>query len=180
MKRVYLPLVVATLVVAGCDSFRDFVGATVVVPNEFNVMTHAPLQIPKNLETLPEPQVGLDRPQESDPSDSAYAVLVGRGSDEEPQTTEVALMTNAGAMEIDSSVRMLLEQERQQFIEEIPWIEEINPFRDITDPSSVRLDPVAERARLERNAQQGLPPNEGDFGETILDEGQGAIFEGLF
>jgi hypothetical protein len=95
-------------------SFRESVGLAAPPPNEFLVVSRAPLQIPASTATLPPPQPGAQSRVEPDPSASARAALLGEATVESgpaapPSAGEAALVAAVGPS--DPAVRQQLEAE---------------------------------------------------------------------
>ena len=52
---------VLALAMTACTGVRERLGLVAQAPNEFNVVTRAPLRVPPTLEELPVPQPGIGR-----------------------------------------------------------------------------------------------------------------------
>jgi hypothetical protein len=72
---------VATLPLAGCDSFNRAIGKTRVIPDEFQVVSNAPLAIPPDY-TLRPPRVG-NGPDQSNPTDQARETVFRAGDNQQ-------------------------------------------------------------------------------------------------
>ncbi len=103
------------LVLPGCSGLAKALGLTKSSPDEFAIVTKAPLVIPPDFSLRP-PRPGARRPQEVEPSDTAAALLfadytpnanLGPG----PSVGEQSLLTHAGALQADNSIRRVLEAE---------------------------------------------------------------------
>ncbi|HWE76587.1 MAG TPA: DUF3035 domain-containing protein [Stellaceae bacterium] len=68
---------VATLPLGGCDSFNRAIGKTRVIPDEFQVVSNAPLAIPPDY-TLRPPRVGSG-PEQANPTDQARETVFRAG-----------------------------------------------------------------------------------------------------
>lgn len=66
------------LALSGCGNMRDTLGLGKNTPDEFAVVTRAPLSMPPTYELRP-PQPGAPRPQEQRARDVARQTLVGQG-----------------------------------------------------------------------------------------------------
>ena len=76
-QRQVLPLVgimMAGALVAGCSGVQKQLGLERTAPNEFNVVSRAPLSLPPDISLRP-PQPGTTRPQEGTTSDVAASAL---------------------------------------------------------------------------------------------------------
>ena len=74
-------LLAAAVATTGCSSVSKAIGATKVTPDEFRVVTSAPLTLPPDYNLRP-PQPGAARPQEMDPDAEAHAAIFGQGGAE--------------------------------------------------------------------------------------------------
>src|ERR1039458_2342053 len=70
-------VVMIGLCLAGCQSTRQALGMTKVVPDEFRVVTKAPLVVPPDYALRP-PAPGEPRPQELQPESQARRALIGQ------------------------------------------------------------------------------------------------------
>lgn len=108
----------APLLLAGCQSLRDAAGLTKVSPDEFAVVTKAPLIIPPDFNLHP-PSPGAAPLNQQDPTNAAKATLF---SSADPQTVaagmrgnftpgEKMLLANAGVQNADPTIRADLQSE---------------------------------------------------------------------
>ena len=120
-SRFHLPVMAAALLAAGlvgCEQTREAIGLEKQVPDEFAVVTRAPLSIPPDFR-LRVPVPGAQRPQEATTRDKARAYLVGpaaRNGQAAPPprgvtTGEAALLKRAGALSPDPSIREAVDRE---------------------------------------------------------------------
>ncbi len=103
------------LVLPGCSGLAKALGLTKSSPDEFAIVTKAPLVIPPDFSLRP-PRPGASRPQEVATSDTAAALLFADyTADEKPRERqsrgEQALLSKAGALQVDASIRRVLEAE---------------------------------------------------------------------
>jgi hypothetical protein len=95
----------------GCESIREAAGVTKQPPDEFAVVTKAPLVIPPDFNLRP-PKPGAVPTNQTSPTDSAQAALFG----EDPATVaaaipgnyspgERALLANSGGASADPNIR---------------------------------------------------------------------------
>lgn len=76
-QRRFLPLagmVIAGALVTGCSGVQKQLGLERTAPDEFNVVSRAPLSLPPDISLRP-PQPGTTRPQEGSTSDAAASAL---------------------------------------------------------------------------------------------------------
>ena len=77
----------STLLLAGCNDFRQAIGLDRVGPDEFAVESRAPLTIPPEFDLRP-PQPGAPRPQEGTAADKARKVIDTAGPGEPGPRTD--------------------------------------------------------------------------------------------
>jgi hypothetical protein len=107
-------LLLTAVVLGGCGSLRDAVGANKQAPDEFAVVTKAPLVIPPDFNLRP-PSPGAPPTNQLSPTNSAQAALYAT----DPVSTAAAIPGNmsqgeklllayANAATADSSIRQLI------------------------------------------------------------------------
>lgn len=161
-----LAALAAMLLVAGCGGGGLF-GKMNTGPDEFAVVTRAPLSLPPDYGLRP-PRPGAQRPNEESTRDDARQKLLSniRGR---PAATpakggftdgESALLKRAEALDVDPDIRVVLERESGRVKEEDSLVEKLVFWRDNT-PAKTVVEPVAESKRLRDNAALGEPPTQG-------------------
>jgi hypothetical protein len=103
-------IMVIGLGLTGCQSTREALGMTKVVPDEFRVVTKAPLVVPPDY-TLRPPAPGQPRPQELQPESQARVALMGQRAAEERSEGEKLLVAKAGADKADPLIRYVIDDE---------------------------------------------------------------------
>ena len=135
-------------------------------PDEFAIITRAPLEMPTNLNQLPAPRPGIERPQETAPEQQAKQTLFG-GEDKavgnELTSGESILLQKSGAGEVDPNIRRVVDQETEKEIKE-----NTSTFNRIlgragkkTDVPTTVVDPVKESQRIQQNKTDGKPITDG-------------------
>jgi len=110
-KRVAAAAVVMMgLGLAGCQSAQQALGMTKVVPDEFRVVTKAPLVVPPDYALRP-PAPGQPRPQELQPESQARVALMGQREAEQRSEGEKLLVAKAGADKADPLIRYVIDDE---------------------------------------------------------------------
>lgn len=94
----------------GCESTRQALGMTKVVPDEFRVVTKAPLVVPPDYALRP-PAPGQPRPQELQPESQARVALMGQRDAEQRSEGEKLLVAKAGADKADPLIRYVIDDE---------------------------------------------------------------------
>jgi hypothetical protein len=95
---------------AGCQSAQQALGMTKVTPDEFRVVTKAPLVVPPDYALRP-PAPGKPRPQELQPESAARLALLGQREAEQRSQGEKLLVSKAGADKADPLIRYVVDDE---------------------------------------------------------------------
>lgn len=103
-------LAVACATVSGCGGFSQAIGVEKVAPDEFRVVTRAPLVMPPDYALRP-PRPGDPRPQELRPDGQARAAVFGQDVGQQATTGERALVNRAGADAVDPAIRAQVDLE---------------------------------------------------------------------
>ncbi len=100
----------AGLALIGCQSIREAAGVAKLPPDEFTVLTKAPLVIPPDYNLRP-PQPGVASRNELDPDDAARNVLFQNPAAQAAalgpnySDGEKTLLTKTGALGVDPNIR---------------------------------------------------------------------------
>ncbi len=111
-----LALVIAAgLTVSGCKSLGNAIGVGKQPPDEFAVVSKAPLAMPPDFALRP-PQPGAERPQEMSPQVRAEQTVFGTGATapaarEGTSPGETSLLTQSGADRSDAAIRDQVDNE---------------------------------------------------------------------
>jgi len=95
---------------SGCQSAGKALGITKVTPDEFRVVTKAPLTVPPDYSLRP-PTPGEPRPQELQPESAARSALLGIRASQERDQGEKMFVARAGADKADPLVRYVIDDE---------------------------------------------------------------------
>jgi hypothetical protein len=161
---------VATLPLAGCDSFNRAIGKTRVIPDEFQVVSNAPLAIPPDY-TLRPPRVG-NGPAESNPTDQARETVFRAGdtqqADVPPPTQSMSpgqqdLLKQAGAVNSPADIRQTVDDDPSTGVPfERSLVDKLLFWSGpTTPPSNAVIDPSQEASSLrlaQSVAQPGTAP----------------------
>jgi hypothetical protein len=101
---------VASTALVGCESTKQALGITKVVPDEFRVVSMAPLVVPPDYSLRP-PAPGEPRPQELQPESQARVALMGERAAEDRSEGEKLLASKAGADNADPLIRYVIDDE---------------------------------------------------------------------
>lgn len=159
------------LITSGCsgtvkDNVRNTLGLNKKAPDEFAVITRAPLEIPKNL-TLPPPTPGAQRPQEKHALDTAKEALFGNNStalsSQSQSSLEALLLENSGATDLSEDIRTLIDKETDDLSDRNKPVAAklFNLSTGENTPSASIVDSAAEYERLKTNKTEGKDMLEG-------------------
>src|SRR3954453_6988767 len=109
-RVIVVTALVAAAGLAGCQSTRNALGMTKVTPDEFRVVTKAPLVVPPD-SAPPPPAPGKPRPQELQPESAARTALLGAREGEQRSDGEKLLVAKAGADKADPLIRYVVDDE---------------------------------------------------------------------
>ena len=163
-------VLLSAVALTGCEGTKQALGLSgKKAPDEFTVITKAPLIIPPDFSLRP-PVPGQKGPQDILAENSAKAALLGGIQNTAPvthadavaagiSTGELALLRQAGAENVDPNIRQIIDTETAAF--------------------GTVVDPAKEKRRLQENAALGENPSAG--AETpIIERRKRALLEGLF
>lgn len=95
----------AALIATGCTSTSRALGLEKSAPNEFNILTKAPLIIPPEYNLRP-PAVGASSAENNYTQRTAREALLGDVDDAAPSQGEIALMAKAGVNRANPEIRL--------------------------------------------------------------------------
>ncbi|MBO1073446.1 DUF3035 domain-containing protein [Roseomonas marmotae] len=168
---------------AGCgqDTARTL-GFTRDAPDEFSVVTRAPLSLPPSLGELPPPRPGAPRPQELTGSSAGAAILVpgaasDTGTSTAPSSGESALVATAGGQASPAIRRQVDEESLRLEQPDRTLVDQLMFWRDAPPPGTV-VDPQREAQRLRENAALGRDPDQGET--AIIQRRRQGLFQSIF
>ena len=183
----FLSFAVCALLLIACgEKTRVAFGLGKHAPDEFAVVTRAPLKLPPDYGLRP-PSPGVARPQEQEVKDSARQILLQAGADgsadgaangDRLSRGEAALLTKAGASKTNSSIRAKVNRESSILAEnDGDFISRIMFWQE-REPPGLSLDATAESRRLRENAALGNPVTTGRT--PVIEREERGWLEGLF
>ena len=98
-------LIAACASLTACATASKRLGLTTTAPNEFNILTKAPLVVPPEYNLLP-PRVGESSADNNYTQEAARKALIGDIDPTEPTRGEIVLMTKAGVGRANQEVRV--------------------------------------------------------------------------
>jgi len=152
MKFIFLTFLMLTI--GACSATKESFDFSKKAPDEFAVITRAPLEIPSTY-NLPKPQPGVQRPQEQSATSQAAQTLFNtditqKNTQQAPSTGQSLLLKKAGAAQIQLDIRAILDQEtieiakdNQSTIDKL-----LGKVGKKYDATANVIDPVKERERL--------------------------------
>jgi hypothetical protein len=151
-------LLLAAAGLAGCESASRAFGVAKVTPDEFRVVTKAPLTLPPDYSLRP-PQPGEPRPQELQPESAAEVALLQERQAEVRSDGEKLLVERAGAEKADPLIRYVVDDEFGNLAHKdksfADWVmfwkpgQAAAPASQLGDPNAATpVDPATEEKRL--------------------------------
>ncbi len=183
------PLAVLLLLgLSGCGAFRDELGLTKKAPDEFAVVSRAPLVLPPNYQLRP-PRPGAPRPQQSRPVQKARAALFSSGqrspgqaravtSGDVASVGETALLDRAGSAGVDPNIRRVINAESATIADKDTSLTERLIFRRERETTGEVIDARGEAKRIRANQATGEPVTTG--ATPVIERREKGLFEGLF
>lgn len=162
-KNTFIRVCCLALLVVGlsaCSNAKRSLGLERTAPDEFRVISRAPLTVPPDFTLRPPGQAAEAAAIDTTPRDKARDSLLGAKTPVEATTpAEAELLTQAGATKADPNIKAVIDKETAQLVSNKTLLENITSRK--TNPTAVIVDPVKEKERLEKNKEEGKAPNEG-------------------
>jgi len=192
MKRtisVGASLVVLAMAASGCTSLRSALGIDKNAPDEFTVVSRAPLTLPPDYNLRPPQEVG-GKPATPNPTEQArqtvFRVADPRASGPNPTANpnltpgEAALLTKAGAGTADPKIRQTVNEETSRLLErDHSFIDSLLFWKSTPQPGENEVvDAAKEAQRLNQNAAVGKPASDGDT--PTIQRRSHSLLEGVF
>ncbi|PKQ04671.1 MAG: DUF3035 domain-containing protein [Alphaproteobacteria bacterium HGW-Alphaproteobacteria-12] len=176
-----------SLAACGGESLSDTLGYGKSAPDEFAIVTKAPLIIPPDYSLRP-PQPGAPRPQEMElqPSVGAQRALIGAEALSTENVSparsqgEQVLLQETGAEQADPRIRQVVNAETRSLVERDKTFVDNVIFwkKDGPAPDERLVNPVEENERIQRNEAEGKPVTEGET-PTVTPKKEGWL-SGIF
>jgi hypothetical protein len=178
-------MLAAALAVTGCEETKQAIGLGKQPPDEFQVVSQAPLSLPPDYNLVP-PSPGATRPQEGTPTAAAENALLANSTTgaapvdpgASQSSGEQALLQTAGATGADPNIRTEVNQEASAETEASQSLLDRLVFWREPEPAGTIVDPTAEQQRLQQNAALGQPITTG--ATPTIKRRKKALFEGIF
>lgn len=164
---------------SACSTVKDQLGMSKQTPDEFEVVTRAPLTLPPDYALRP-PAPGARRPQEADVRDQAAEKVFeatiqnqAKPAAAKPGNIESLLLTNTDG-KVAPNIRQQVDQEAGGLTaEEESIVDDILFWRPKQNADEL-VDPAAEKKRIQENLSQGKPVTEGET-PTIKPSSRGIL-----
>lgn len=166
----------AALTVSGCNTLGEAAGLRKNVPDEFNVVTKAPLVVPPEYGLRP-PSAGAEVPRELAAQRRGRNILFGQDLGQEASAGERALVASAGASTTDADIRTRVDFEEAEIIRKSgSFADQVLDFVPLTNSSTDAdgnpLDADEEAARL-RQIDQVNSATGG--GQVVIERGSPGV-----
>ncbi len=167
----------------GCTDARRALGYEKIAPDEFRVVSHAPLSTPPDFSLRP-PAPGAVRPQEGATRDQARQALVGGADIPTPSRVsaagDAALLRQAGAGTALPDIRNQVNKETLALVEGGKTLSDSLIFwrKPVTADAGEQLDAAKEAERLQENQRSGRPVTSGDTPRIV--RYRKGMLEGIF
>jgi len=148
----------SAVALSGCASSRKLLGMDKVTPDEFRVVSKAPLVVPPDYSLRP-PAPGEPRPQELQPESAARTALLGQRDAASRTAGEQLLVNKAGAEKADPLIRYVVDDENgdvahkeKSFADHVMFWRKSGdvpvPAAAASDNEAAPIDPAAEAEKV--------------------------------
>lgn len=169
----------------GGGGIQDALGYGKDAPDEFAIVTKAPLTIPPDFSLRP-PRPGAPRPQEIQPRQAAENAVFGTQtvsmSSLAPDTRsrgEQQLLAKADAADASSEIRDILDREGRALSDkDKSFVDSVVFWQEQAVPDERLVDASAESRRIQQNEALGQPVTEGET-PTVEPKSEGWL-DGIF
>lgn len=175
--------VATTLSLSACSgNTKQMLGLERQAPDEFTVVSRAPLSVPPEF-TLRPPQPGAARPQEGSPRQQARRAITGAEAQMAYRRAglspgEASLLARTGAAQAPEDIRSTVERESSALAAESRSFTDRLVFWRDAEPAGDVVDPEAESRRIRENQALGEPVTKGDT--PRIERREKALLEGIF
>lgn len=179
LSRALLTAGLAVFALSGCTDAKRALGFEKKPPDEFAVVSRAPLSIPPDFKLRP-PQPGATRPQEGSVREQARETLIGRAAPAAGQGSAgvESLLAKAGTAQADPDIRLKVDRETSALAkEDVSFTDRIIFWREPEKPGTV-VDAQKEAKRLREAQALGRAPTDGET--PVIQRRKKGILEGIF
>ncbi len=157
LKTLMLATACAAMGLSACNTTSKALGLTKNAPNEFNILTKAPLVVPPEYNLRP-PQLGTSNAENNYSQKSAREALIGDIDAAEPTRGEIVLMSKAGVGRSNQEIRLEIDGTNSVERKSKSFSDQVLFWRDgrVVEPNGSPMDPEVEARRIESmNAATG-------------------------
>ena len=150
LKTLMLITACAAMGLSACNTTSKALGLTKNAPNEFNILTKAPLVVPPEYNLRP-PQIGTSSAENNYSQKSAREALIGDVDEAEPTRGEVVLMSKAGVGRANQEIRLEIDGANSVERKSKSFSDQVLFWRDgkVIQPDGSPMDPELEAKRME-------------------------------
>ena len=150
LKTLMLAAACSAMGLSACTSTSKALGLTKNAPNEFNILTKAPLVVPPEYNLRP-PQLGTSNAENNYSQKSAREALLGDIDEAEPTRGEVVLMSKAGVGRANQEIRLEIDGANSVERKSKSFSDQVLFWRDgkVIQPDGAPMDPEIEARRIE-------------------------------
>ena len=189
-KKSVLPalmgLIIGAIGLGGCENAKEVIGLAKQAPDEFAIVTRAPLSIPPQY-GLRSPKPGAARPQETTPTSKARSILLrnsggsgqaGAVTSGKFSSSEVAFLKRAGALNADPSIRQQVNVESGALVDANKSVLKKVIFWHGPEKPGKILDATKESKRIRQVTAQGDSITKGEV--PVITRKKKGWLEGIF
>jgi hypothetical protein len=174
-------LMVAATGLSGCGDFRNALGYDKKPPDEFAVVSRAPLSVPPNFQLRP-PEPGAQRPQEPSKRHGARNLIIKNASGTTPSATATAgdntIRKLLRTEQVEPGIRELVNRETAAYVYADKYLIDKILFWKPEPVKGVVVDADKEKRRLQENAALGKQVTDGET--PTIKRKRGGLLDGLF
>ncbi|MEP3891061.1 MAG: DUF3035 domain-containing protein [Hellea sp.] len=150
LKTIMLATACAAMGLSACTQTTKALGLKKNAPNEFNILTKAPLVIPPEYNLRP-PQIGTSSAENNYSQKSARDALIGDVDAAEPTRGEVVLMSKAGVGRANQEIRLEIDGVNSVERKSKSFSDQVLFWKDgrVVTPDGSPMDPEVEASRME-------------------------------
>ncbi|WP_026941585.1 DUF3035 domain-containing protein [Hellea balneolensis] len=150
LKTLMLAAACGAMGLSACTTTSKALGITKNAPNEFNILTKAPLVVPPEYNLRP-PQVGTSSADNNYSQKSAREALLGDIDEAEPTRGEVVLMSKAGVGRANQEIRLEIDGVNSVERKSKSFSDQVLFWKDgkVVTPNGAPMDPEIEARRME-------------------------------
>ncbi|PCI52937.1 MAG: hypothetical protein COB36_13840 [Alphaproteobacteria bacterium] len=159
-----LSLMLIASPLSGCSNVKSSLGLEKESPDEFSVITRAPLEMPSGL-ALPPPNLGVPRPQEQTTIEQAKETVFGtsKAANNTTSSAEAGLLEKAGTQNIEADIRNAVDNETKNLQNRNKPVMKklLNVTTGDKTPSATVVDAAKELERIQNNKKEGKDITDG-------------------